>query len=130
MLQSGLDSGLASLYLFYSNPPLHQKEGNPQCNPKPFPRNDPSPGLRIQRSNPLLHCLVGAGQPTLVQGLGWVTRRMEMYWLLSIEGRGMELGIWWMEAAMRGAVGVLPIVNQEPRFEERAKEEKGSGVRC
>ena len=64
-----------------------------------------------------------------MQGLGWVTRRMEMYWLLSIEGASMKLGIWWMEAAMRGAVGVLPIVNQEPRFEERAKEKKGFGVR-
>merc|ERR1719158_2104907 len=81
------------------------------------------------------HNIQGARQPTLmhigvggVQGLGRVTCRKETYWLLSIEGVPMKLGIWWMEAAMRGAVGVLPIVNQEPRFEERGKEKKGLGV--
>ena len=78
------------------------------------------------------HNIQGARQPHLmhiVQGLGKVVRRKENYWMLNIEGRMMELGLWWMEAAMRGAVEVLPVVNQEPRFEERAKFALVPGVR-
>ena len=67
----------------------------------------------------------------IARGLGRVVRRTETYWLLDIEGRRMKLGLWWMEAAMRGAVEVLPVVNQEPRFEleERAKFALVPGVR-
>jgi hypothetical protein len=36
---------------------------------------------------------------------------------LSIEGARMSLGLWWLDAAERGAVEKLPIVNLKPLFE-------------
>eukprot|EP00658_Telonema_sp_P-2_P077689 TRINITY_DN7086_c0_g1_i1.p1 TRINITY_DN7086_c0_g1~~TRINITY_DN7086_c0_g1_i1.p1 ORF type:complete len:270 (-),score=48.04 TRINITY_DN7086_c0_g1_i1:380-1189(-) len=51
------------------------------------------------------------------EGNGTVLRREQFYWLLTIEGVPMKLGLWWMDAAMRGAVDVLPIVNQQAQFE-------------
>ena len=36
---------------------------------------------------------------------------------LDIEGVTMKLGLWWLDAAQRGAVQRLPIVNQKPVFE-------------
>ena len=37
--------------------------------------------------------------------------------VLHIEGVQMRLGIWWLEAATRGALDRLPIINVAPRFE-------------
>ena len=36
---------------------------------------------------------------------------------LDIEAATMKLGLWWLDAAQRGAVQRLPIVNQQPEFE-------------
>jgi len=36
---------------------------------------------------------------------------------LNVEGAVMSLGLWWLDAAMRGAVEVLPVVNRQPAFE-------------
>ena len=38
---------------------------------------------------------------------------------MTIEGVTMKLGLWWLEAAQRGAVDRLPIVNKQPEFESR-----------
>ena len=82
------------------------------------------------------HNIQGAQQPAYMHiggkngkvGYGRVKARDESRccFLLEIEGPmglgvgrgvGMELGIWWLDAAMRGAVDVLPIVNCQPSFE-------------
>jgi hypothetical protein len=39
---------------------------------------------------------------------------------LSIESASMRLGIWWLEAAVRGGPAMLPVVNQTPSFEGSA----------
>lgn len=36
---------------------------------------------------------------------------------LNIQGAIMHFGIWWLDVAKRGAVDVLPVVNNEPVFE-------------
>jgi hypothetical protein len=38
-------------------------------------------------------------------------------YLLSIEGVVMELGVWWLEAALRGQLEHLPVVNISPVME-------------
>jgi NAD-dependent SIR2 family protein deacetylase len=82
------------------------------------------------------HNIQGARQPAYMHiggkngrvGYGIVKSRDESRsaFLLQIEGPhglgvgrgvGMELGIWWLDTAMRGGVAVLPIVNKSPKFE-------------
>ena len=36
---------------------------------------------------------------------------------LQVEGAPMRLGLWWLDAAARGAVDVIPIVNARPQME-------------
>lgn len=52
-------------------------------------------------------------------GHGLVKRRLESHgcFLMVIEGVTMELGIWWLDAAKRGALKQLPVVNVEPVME-------------
>lgn len=52
-------------------------------------------------------------------GNGTVTQRDEATscFLLEVEGVQMRLGIWWLEAAMRGGPERLPIINETPVFE-------------
>jgi len=38
-------------------------------------------------------------------------------YMLDIEGAIMELGVWWLDAAQRGQLDTLPIVNMEPIME-------------
>lgn len=54
------------------------------------------------------------------QGLGKVMARQEdsASFNLVIDGAQMRLGLWWLDAAMRGAVEVLPVVNINPAFED------------
>lgn len=42
---------------------------------------------------------------------------------LQIEGVTMSLGAWWLEAAERGALETLPVVNLKPVFKTTVKEE-------
>ena len=65
----------------------------------------------------------GAGETRSCPGHGHVVRKEEFHWQLQIEGVGMRLGVWWLEAAARGAVDVLPIANLDPTFEAQHKEE-------
>ena len=53
-------------------------------------------------------------------GNGRVVRRDEAQACLqlSIEGAGMKLGLWYIDAAVRGAIEQLPVVNANPSFEE------------
>lgn len=53
-------------------------------------------------------------------GLGCVKMRDEEVkaFILDIEGAQMRLGLWWLDAAVRGAVEVLPVVNVDPLFGE------------
>jgi hypothetical protein len=34
--------------------------------------------------------------------------------MLNVEGVVMELGVWWLEAAARGTLETLPVVNRDP----------------
>ena len=52
-------------------------------------------------------------------GHGRVEQRNEskMAFELTIEGAKMRLGLWWLDAAIRGAVDKLPIANLKPEME-------------
>lgn len=85
------------------------------------------------------HNCVGSGQPAYVHigakkdrklkngtvrkaapdGSGCVLRRdeSESAFKINIEGATMTLGLWWLEAALRGAVTQLPVVNLTPSFD-------------
>ena len=87
----------------------------------------PGSGIRLSPQ----HNCQGAGQPSqchigggeLVREGGRVTRRAsgegrvvrycttQRAWELEVEGVKMLLGYWWLEAAARGALPFLPIVN-------------------
>lgn len=74
-----------------------------------------TPGHNIQGAKQPQFMHIGKSKP----GLGSVLQRDESTssFSLSIEGANMRLGLWWLDAAMRGAVEVLPIVNQNPEYE-------------
>lgn len=73
-----------------------------------------TPGHNIQGAKQPQYMHIGKAKP----GLGTVLQRDESTscFSLSIEGANMRLGLWWLDAAMRGAVEVLPIVNQNPAY--------------
>lgn len=87
-----------------------------------------TPGHNIQGARQPQYMHIGAKKPVTVKGetrqpgvgLGEVARRDEetSSFVLQIEGVQMRLGIWWLEAAMRGGVEALPVVNQKPVFED------------
>ena len=96
---------------------------------------DLSNGAEI-RINPISHNIQGARQPCYLHiggksrkykgekrvagpGHGKVLARNELScaFELEVEGAKMKLGLWWLEAAMRGGVEYLPIVNINPAFE-------------
>lgn len=64
-----------------------------------------------------VHTHKGITRPA-AEGVGTVIRRCEQTssFDLSIEGATMRLGIWWLEAAVRGGPRTLPIVNVDPAF--------------
>ena len=51
-------------------------------------------------------------------GTGLVMRREHYSYLLSINDAQMHLGLWWLEAAEKGLLEALPVVNLKPVFEE------------
>lgn len=68
------------------------------------------------------HNIQGAKQPQYMHiksGLGTILQREpdKCSFSLAIEGANMRLGAWWLDVAARGAVEVLPVVNQNPRFQ-------------
>uniref|UniRef100_A0A6U8EGT2 Deacetylase sirtuin-type domain-containing protein n=1 Tax=Eutreptiella gymnastica TaxID=73025 RepID=A0A6U8EGT2_9EUGL len=86
-----------------------------------------TPGHNIQGAKQPMYMHIGAKKPVKRKGqtvapgpgLGRVVRRDEAScsYVLQIEGATMRLGLWWLEAASQGTVGVLPIVNATPAFE-------------
>ena len=60
----------------------------------------------------------GAIRRACPEGKGTVLRRdeSEAAFKVSIEGACMTLGIWWLDAALRGAVPQLPVVNCDPIY--------------
>jgi len=101
-----------------------------------------TPGHNIQGAKQPMYMHIGATESDACQhnapnnpaikgrrpgpGLGKVIRRDEESagFQLEIEGATMWLGLWWLESAMRGGVDVLPIVNQNPTFEDSVSDEK------
>lgn len=93
-----------------------------------------TPGHNIQGARQPQYMHIGAAKAVKIQGverqpapgLGSVLRREEDSgsFVLQIEQATMRLGIWWLEAAQRGAVDVLPIVNTRPAFETAADQEQ------
>lgn len=87
-----------------------------------------SPGHNIQGARQPQYLHIGASKAKTylgvtrqpAAGLGTVTRRdeRECCFVLCIEGVEMRLGLWWVDAAVRGAVVSLPIVNQDPSFQD------------
>eukprot|EP00927_Polykrikos_kofoidii_P002631 TRINITY_DN11057_c0_g1_i1.p1 TRINITY_DN11057_c0_g1~~TRINITY_DN11057_c0_g1_i1.p1 ORF type:complete len:722 (-),score=123.71 TRINITY_DN11057_c0_g1_i1:293-2278(-) len=86
-----------------------------------------TPNHNIQGARQPQYMHIGASKPVNYDGqtrqpgigLGTVTKRDKKTdaFLLEIEGAQMRLGIWWLDAAARGGVEALPIVNQRPSFE-------------
>lgn len=86
-----------------------------------------TPGHNIQGAKQPQYMHIGALRPVTLKGvtrqpgagLGCVVSRQEetASFVLDIEGVQMRLGIWWLEAALRGGPDVLPVVNQKPVFE-------------
>merc|ERR1712070_1288171 len=87
-----------------------------------------TPGHNIQGARQPQFMHIGASAPVTIKGVtrkngegaGVVLRRDEgtSSFALQIEGESMRLGIWWLEAAVRGGPNVLPVVNQRPVFED------------
>jgi len=81
---------------------------------------DLSPGGEIKLA--LGHNIAGAGQPhfrhmeRIAQPRGYVQRwnNSTAAVELVVEGTGMLLGQWWIEAAQRGGPATIPVVNAEP----------------
>ena len=47
-----------------------------------------------------------------------------------LQGAQMRLGLWWLDAAVRGAVDQLPLVNSNPVFEgQEVAQGRGRGSR-
>mmetsp|Transcript_87216 Transcript_87216/g.203014 ORF Transcript_87216/g.203014 Transcript_87216/m.203014 type:complete len:139 (+) Transcript_87216:3-419(+) len=86
-----------------------------------------TPGHNIQGAEQPQYMHIGASRPVKYngetrqpgEGLGTVVKRDDpsASFILRIEGVQMRLGIWWLEAAVRGGVETLPVVNQKPVFE-------------
>ena len=74
--------------------------------------------MHIGATMPTCDPRTGAMRPP-AEGVGHVVRRDDptCSFVLHIEGVQMRLGIWWLEAATRGALDRLPIINVAPRFE-------------
>jgi hypothetical protein len=63
------------------------------------------------------------------EGVGTVERREGVYYYrLKIDGAVMSLGAWWMRAARKGTVAVLPIVNVNPTFEHPPRRGRGESL--
>jgi NAD-dependent SIR2 family protein deacetylase len=86
-----------------------------------------TPGHNIQGAQQPGMMHIGAPGPTRMrdgstrapaEGYGEVSRRepASCSFVLNIEGASMRLGLWWLEAAMRGGPAKLPIVNADPSF--------------
>jgi len=85
-----------------------------------------TPGHNIQGSQQPVFMHIGATKPVKFNGVttqpgvgvGTVAKREEdtASFVLRIEGATMCLGIWWLEAAQRGGVAQLPVVNVKPEF--------------
>lgn len=76
-----------------------------------------TPGNNIQGAKQPQFMHIGNSAP----GHGMVAHRDEhtSSFQLVIEGASMRLGLWWLDAAARGAIDVLPIVNLKPTYESK-----------
>ena len=51
-------------------------------------------------------------------------------WELKVDGVSMLLGAWWLEAAERGHLDTIPVINTEPVFVERSTSDTQQFLRC
>lgn len=74
-----------------------------------------SPGHNIQGAQQPAYMHIGTTCP---DAAGYVCQRNERTCSIDmcIEGAMMQLGLWWLEVAMRGAVQTIPVVNLAPEF--------------
>lgn len=87
-----------------------------------------TPGHNIQGAQQPAYMHIGAEPGTThrykgktrpaAEGVGTVIRRCDATssFVLNIEGSQMLLGIWWLDAAVRGGPRTLPVVNEDPTF--------------
>mmetsp|Transcript_71448 Transcript_71448/g.180635 ORF Transcript_71448/g.180635 Transcript_71448/m.180635 type:complete len:515 (-) Transcript_71448:350-1894(-) len=79
---------------------------------------EPGQKVRVNQHNNI----EGAGQPSFkhvnAATIGEVLRRDDYCSSLVIcfDGTSVRLGLWWLEAAQRGAIDRLPVVNDSPEF--------------
>lgn len=94
------------------------------------------PGHNIQGAQQPVYMHIGQEEPRPTKyggvvrqpgpGHGAVVHRDEASgsFILQIEGVDMRLGVWWLEAAVRGGVDALPLVNLRPTFEAGVEAER------
>jgi len=85
-----------------------------------------SPGHNIQGARQPAFLHIGAKHPITrgsvkvmpAEGYGVVLKREDASCSLKlvIENANMRIGLWWLDAAQRGAVASIPIVNSKPEF--------------
>ena len=102
-----------------------------------------TPGHNIQGARQPSSMHIGAPKPFMRNGVkvmpapgdGVVLRREDASCSLQlvVEGTNFRLGLWWLDAARRGAVESLPIVNINPVFvnpeEEKARATAAKAVK-
>ena len=49
-------------------------------------------------------------------------------WDLTVEGVSMLLGYWWLQAAQRGNLETIPLVNVSPEFQEKPPADKSAQI--
>ena len=85
------------------------------------------------------HNIAGAKQPAYERiqrdggrGSGKVAGycARERAFRIELRGATMRLGAWWVDAAARGAVDVLPVVNAHPEFEDTPPTRRGGVMQC
>jgi hypothetical protein len=93
-----------------------------------------NPDHNIQGARQIIYMHIGSSKPTGTKtkkgmicgpGNGTVTalNQTTSAFDLNIEGAGMKMGVWWVEAAVKGEVDYLPVINRRPQFEDVAAAE-------
>ena len=94
-----------------------------------------APGHNIQGARQPCYMHIGAKMKTKYRGVmrepgdgtGRVARRELYSYVLLINYAQMHLGVWWLDAAKRGALEAIPVVNLYPVFENSGKKSKNIG---
>ena len=97
-----------------------------------------NPNHNCQDAKQPLYQHIGGKKPTTYRGRvrqpgpgeGTVVRfsNKNAGWELTVEGVSMLLGYWWLQAAQRGNLETIPLLNVSPEFHEKAPAEKSEQI--